>query len=174
MWSSRSNSSLYKCNWKQRNRINIMCVELSCSSAGLWQPWPAWQGLHLLASVVHWPCHRQGGGVVRKTPDLRGDWPDWAHPTGRAHLPHWLPGVCLSQTPQRLCRGQPWNPPQTPSCAAQQVRHTKSRQIVKDKAGDYIDNISLSWYETICLFRLLHPDMAKIVSLPGFKGCRLQ
>lgn len=92
-----------------------------CSSAGFRQPRPAWQGLHLLASVVHRPGYRQRGGVVREALDLWGDRPDWAHPTGWAHLPHRLPGVRLPQTAQRLRGGQPRSPPETPSCAAQQV-----------------------------------------------------
>lgn len=100
----------------------INTAHLSSPSTGLWQPWSAWQGLHLLATVVNWSSDCQGGGVVWKALDIRGDRPDWAHAPGWAYLPHWLAGFCLSQTPQRLCGGQPWNPQETPSCPAQQVR----------------------------------------------------
>lgn len=106
-------------------------------SAGLRQPWPAWQRIHLLAPVVHWPRDCQGGGVVRKAPDLRGDGPDRTHPAGRAHLPHWFPGVCLPQTAQRVCRGQPRNPPETPSCAAQQVRHCSCGYSHSSEGGEF-------------------------------------
>lgn len=93
---------------------------------GLRQPWPAWPRLHLLAPAVHWPGDGQGGSTVREASDLWGDGPDRAHPAGRAHLPHRLSGVCLSQTPQRLCGGQPRDPPEAPARAAQQVGGSRS------------------------------------------------